>query len=64
MLLTKLFCIIPNAKVNPSNLPCIAVLEKTGFVRARYFKQSFYYSGKFLDSAIYSLICAKKSPFV
>ena len=48
------------ANVNPANQASIAVLEKTGFVREGYFKQNFYYNGNFLDSAVYSLICAKK----
>jgi ribosomal-protein-alanine N-acetyltransferase len=48
------------ANVNPANQASIIVLEKTGFVREGYFKQNFYYNGKFLDSAVYSLICVKK----
>jgi len=48
------------ANVNPANQASIAVLQKTNFVREGYFKESFYYKGKFLDSAIYSLICSKK----
>jgi ribosomal-protein-alanine N-acetyltransferase len=48
------------ANVNPANQASITVLQKTNFVREGYFKESFYYNGKFLDSAIYSLICSKK----
>jgi len=37
------------------NQASITLLEKTGFVREGYFKQNFYYNGKILVSAIYSL---------
>ncbi|MDO8550886.1 MAG: GNAT family protein [Ignavibacteria bacterium] len=42
--------------VNPNNLPSIKLLEKNNFIREAYFKENFYYNGKFLDTAIYSLI--------
>jgi ribosomal-protein-alanine N-acetyltransferase len=42
--------------VNPDNIPSIKLLEKLGFVQEAYFKENFYYNGKFLDSAIFSLI--------
>ncbi|QHS57604.1 GNAT family N-acetyltransferase [Mucilaginibacter sp. 14171R-50] len=48
------------ANTSPANLASIKVLEKTGFVREGYFKENLYSDGKFLDSAVYSLICAKK----
>ena len=44
------------ANVNPTNASSIKVLEKNGFVREGYFKENYYYSGQFLDSAIYSLV--------
>ena len=44
------------ANVNPENITSIKTLERTGFVREAYFKENYYYDGKFLDSAIYSLI--------
>jgi len=40
------------------------VLKKMGFARAGYFKHNLYYNSKFIHPVIYSLICAKKSPFV
>ena len=42
--------------VNPKNIPSIKLLEKLGFKQEAYFKENFYYNGKFLDSAIFSLI--------
>jgi len=42
--------------VNPSNADSIKLLERLGFVREAYFKENFYFDGKFLDSAIYSLL--------
>jgi [ribosomal protein S5]-alanine N-acetyltransferase len=30
-----------------------------GFVREAYFRENFYFRGKFLDSVIYSLITPK-----
>ncbi len=44
------------ANVNPNNAASIKILEKNGFVREGYFKENYYYNGRFLDSAIYSLI--------
>jgi len=47
------------ANVNPNNAPSIKLLERNNFIREAYHKENYYYNGKFLDSAIYSLI----SPF-
>ncbi|HEY6976407.1 MAG TPA: GNAT family protein [Chitinophagaceae bacterium] len=44
------------ANVNPGNLPSIKLLEKNNFKREAYFKENYYFNGRFLDSAIYSLI--------
>jgi len=44
------------ANVNPENRASIKLLEKNNFVREAYLKESWYYNGKFLDAAIYSLI--------
>ena len=44
------------ANVNPFNTASIKLLEKNGFVREGYFRENYYYNGKFLDSAIYSLL--------
>jgi ribosomal-protein-alanine N-acetyltransferase len=42
------------ANVNPDNEASIRLLEKIGFVREAYFRENYYFNGKFLDSAIYS----------
>jgi len=44
------------ANVNPNNAASIKLLEKLNFVREAYHKENYYYNGKFLDSAIYSLL--------
>jgi [ribosomal protein S5]-alanine N-acetyltransferase len=42
--------------INPENVVSGIVLEKCGFVREAYFKESFYFKGKFSDAAVYSLL--------
>jgi [ribosomal protein S5]-alanine N-acetyltransferase len=44
------------ANVNPDNNRSIRLLENNGFVREAYHRENYYYNGRFLDSAIYSLI--------
>jgi ribosomal-protein-alanine N-acetyltransferase len=44
------------ANVNPANAASIKLLERNGFVREAYFRENYYYDGKFLDSVIYSLL--------
>lgn len=48
------------ANINPANIASMKLLEKNGFVREAYFKENYYYNGKFIDSAIYSLIKPSK----
>ena len=44
------------ANVNPGNEASIKLLEKNNFKREAYFKENYFYQGRFLDSAIYSLL--------
>ncbi len=44
------------ANVNPDNASSIKLLEKCGFKKEAYFKEDYFYNGKFLDSVIYSLL--------
>lgn len=44
------------ANINPGNTGSQKLLEKNGFVREAYYKENFFWEGKFLDSAIYSLL--------
>ncbi|MEP7236929.1 MAG: GNAT family N-acetyltransferase [Ferruginibacter sp.] len=44
------------AHINPDNAASGFVLEKAGFVREAYFKEDFCFRGKFIDTAIYSLL--------
>ncbi|MCD6069082.1 MAG: alanine acetyltransferase [Bacteroidetes bacterium] len=44
------------AVIDPDNLPSQKLLERNNFVREAYFREDYYYNGKFYDSAVYSLI--------
>jgi ribosomal-protein-alanine N-acetyltransferase len=44
------------AEVNPSNASSIKLLERNHFVREGYFRENYYYNGKFIDTAIYALV--------
>lgn len=43
-------------QINPENDASAAILESTGFAREAYFREDFLFRGKFLDSAVYSLV--------
>ena len=43
-------------KITPLNIASAKILESTGFVREAYFKEDFFFDGKFEDTAIYSLL--------
>lgn len=42
--------------VNPGNEKSIKLLEKFGFRKEAYFREDYFYNGKFLNTAIYSLL--------
>ncbi len=42
--------------INPQNVASGIVLEKCGFVREAYFKEDFFFRGRFSDTAVYSLL--------
>lgn len=44
------------ANVNPENEASKNLLLKMGFQQEAYFRENYYYDGKFLDSAIFSLL--------
>ncbi len=44
------------AHINPENKASGILLEKTGFIREAYFKEDFYFRGKFIDTAVYTLL--------
>lgn len=46
--------------VNPNNQSSIKILEKNHFVREGYFRENIFYNGKFLDTAVYSLLNPNK----
>ncbi|MDP9229869.1 MAG: GNAT family N-acetyltransferase [Bacteroidota bacterium] len=44
------------ANVNPDNESSIKLLERNKFIKEAYFKENYFFDGKFLDTAIYSLL--------
>lgn len=44
------------ANVNPENEPSKKLLQKLGFVQEAYFRENYFFEGKFLDSVIFSLL--------
>jgi [ribosomal protein S5]-alanine N-acetyltransferase len=44
------------ARVDPLNGSSIKLLERNNFIREGHFKEDYFYNGKFLDTAVYSLI--------
>ena len=49
------------ARINPKNRASAALLEKTGFCREAYFKEDYFFRGKFKDTAIYSLLAPQNN---
>ncbi|MBI9053995.1 MAG: GNAT family N-acetyltransferase [Bacteroidales bacterium] len=44
------------ANVNPLNEKSMLILEKVGFKKEAYFRENYLFNGRFIDSAIFSLI--------
>ena len=44
------------AIINPGNNPSRQLLKKHGFNQEGYFKENYFYNGRFLDSEVYSLL--------
>lgn len=44
------------ARINADNMASAVLLEKAGYIREAYFKEDFYFRGKFIDSAVYSIL--------
>jgi [ribosomal protein S5]-alanine N-acetyltransferase len=44
------------ANINPANEASKKLLEKNGFAKEAYFRENYYFDGRFLDSVIYSLL--------
>ncbi len=49
------------ANVNPKNAASIKLLKKNNFIREGYFKENYFFDGKFSDSAVYSLLTPIKN---
>lgn len=43
-------------QVDPHNAASIRLMERNGFVREAYFRENFFFEGRFLDTAVYSLL--------
>jgi ribosomal-protein-alanine N-acetyltransferase len=44
------------AIIDPDNIASQKVLEKFNFVKEAHFKENYFFNGKFVDSAVYSLL--------
>lgn len=44
------------AIINPENSVSRKILEKFNFIKEGYFRENFFFEGKFLDSEVYSLL--------
>lgn len=44
------------ANVNPANAASARLLEKAGFRQEAYFRENYYYNGRFLDSQIFCML--------
>jgi ribosomal-protein-alanine N-acetyltransferase len=49
------------ANVNPANDASIKLLERNNFVREAYYKENYFFNGRFLDTAIYSLLAPARN---
>jgi len=43
------------ANVNPGNISSTRLLERNNFIKEGYFKENYYYNGRFTDTAVFSL---------
>jgi ribosomal-protein-alanine N-acetyltransferase len=44
------------ANINPKNKASIKLLKKNKFKQEAYYKENYYFNGKYIDSGIYSLL--------
>ena len=48
------------ANINPGNAASANILKKFKFVKEAYYKENYYFDGRFLDTEIYSLLKEKR----
>ena len=41
--------------INPANAGSINLAERNGFIREGYFKDMYYFNGKYVDTCMYTL---------
>lgn len=44
------------AQVNPENIASISLLKSLGFVQEAYFKENYFFNGRFMDTAVFTLL--------
>lgn len=44
------------ANVNPANQASIKLLQRAGFTAEAYFKENYYFDGKFLDTIVFGIL--------
>lgn len=44
------------ANINPGNIASSALLRSVGFIKEAYFKENFFFNGKFLDTEIFTIL--------
>ena len=47
------------AHINPGNAASANILKKFNFIKEAYYKENYYFDGRFLDTEIYSLLKGK-----
>ena len=56
----KINRVVMDSRKLEANDVFLAIRGGNSFVKEAYFKENYYYNGKFIDSVIYSLITPKK----
>ncbi|HEY9362570.1 MAG TPA: GNAT family protein, partial [Chitinophagaceae bacterium] len=49
------------ANASPENEASLKLLEKNNFIREGYFKENYFFEGRFSDTVTYSLLASKTS---
>ena len=44
------------ANINPENEASRAILESNGFIKEAFFREDYFYNGRFINSEVYGLL--------